>query len=69
MKTNEKLMVKMLIPRPQVVSFVYRKGNGVVDEYTVSVISKTTDSFCGYAEGHGVRSFRYDRILNLLDVE
>jgi hypothetical protein len=53
------------IPEPVIVEIIYLKDN-VPTKYKINVIGKSDELFTGYVAGHGVRSFRYDKIISIL---
>ena len=57
--------MKLLIAQPPKYKITYKKKSGIINEYILTIVGVHTDYFTGYCFGHGLRSFKNDRVLNI----
>lgn len=57
------------IPNPKSYNLTYRKPDGKLSNYKVlGVIGKTADSFTAYCAKRGVRAFKLNRVVKLIEI-
>lgn len=57
--------MKLLITPPAKYILTYKKNSGQVSKYILTIVEVHPDYFTGYCFGHGLRSFKHDRVLNI----
>ena len=58
-------MNKILLQQPLKLKITYQRADGVIKNYKVTPIEVKKDSFNGYVFGEGVRTFKFDKIIDL----
>lgn len=60
------MKTKILIPDVQRYELTYKNQKGEVKMYSISPpIEKSQDSMTVYAFGHGIRTFKFNKILDI----
>lgn len=59
-------MNKIFLQSPSKLNLKYKRSDGLIKNYKVVPIEIKKDKFTGYVFGEGVRTFRFERILDLI---